>query len=324
MSDIVPAARFRPLVDTRLLDDVLTGLQTTPKTIHPKHFYDDRGAALFEQICEQPEYYLTRSELEILETHAADIAALAGPRAALIEYGSGAGVKIRLLLDALKKPVSYTPVDISRRQLGEVSQALGDDYPDIAIHPVCADYTRRFELPRLPSHDRKVAFFPGSTIGNFHPVQAIAFLQHVRHVVGPLGALILGVDRRKDRRTLDAAYNDAAGVTAEFNLNVLHRLNRDLSATFDIGRFRHQAFFNEDAGRIEMHLESLARQTVHVGGYPMQFARGEMIWTESSYKYDRDALDSLASNAGFEVGQLFTDSAEHFWVAYLLPRGRST
>ena len=319
MRDTRPAARYHPYGDEALGREVLAGLSADPKTIAPKFFYDDRGAWLFEQICEQPEYYLTRAELEILERHAGDIAALAGPRCAVVEYGSGAGVKIRLLLEALDRPVSYTPVDISRRQLGEVAAALGREYHGIATHPVCADYTRRFDLPRLPAHDRKIAFFPGSTIGNFHPVHAVSFLQHVRHAIGRRGALVLGVDRRKDTGILDAAYNDAAGVTAEFNLNVLEHLNRVLDADFDPGCFRHVAFFNEQASRVEMHLESLARQTVQVAGESICLAYRERIWTESSYKYDLDGLEALAAGAGFEVAQLFTDRGERFWVAVLLP-----
>lgn len=312
-------ARRRPAVSPSLREEVLAGLRSMPKTIAPKFFYDSRGAALFEQITEQPEYYPTRTELAILRTHVGEIARLVGPEAAVIEYGSGAGVKIRLLLDALERPVSYTPVDISQRQLADVAETLGRDYPGIAVLPVAADYTRRFELPRLPAHRRRVAFFPGSTIGNFHPVQAIAFLQHVRQVVGPNGALVLGVDRRKDVATLHAAYNDAAGVTAEFNRNVLRRLNRELGATFDLSRFAHRAFFNDAAGRIEMHLESLEPQTVIMAGARVDFDAGETIWTESSYKYDRAGIETLVHAAGFVIERLFTDAADRFWVAVLVP-----
>lgn len=309
----------RPDADAAFRDEVLEGLRGARKTLAPKFFYDDRGARLFVQICEQPEYYLTRAELEILTSSAAEIARLAGPGCALVEYGSGAGVKVRLLLDALDRPASYTPVDISRRQLADVAESIGRDYPALDVHPVCADYTRRFEVPDLRPRARRVAFFPGSTIGNFHPVEATSFLQRVRHVIGADGALLLGVDRLKDPAILHAAYNDAAGVTAAFNLNVLGRLNRELDAGFDLDRFRHRGVFNAEAGRVEMHIESLARQTVRVAGEPIAFGRGETIWTESSYKYDREGLEAVVGAAGFAVAKLLTDAAERFWVAYLTP-----
>lgn len=313
-----PGVALQPYADTSFRDEVLAGLTARRKTLPPKFFYDDRGAWLFERICEQPEYYLTRAELEILRDTARGIAGLAGPRCALVEYGSGAGVKVRLLLDALDRPASYTPVDISHRQLADVAESIGRDYPGLAVHPVCADYTRRFEVPDLRPRARRVAFFPGSTIGNFHPFEAIAFLQRVRHVVGPDGALVLGVDRLKDPAVLRSAYNDAAGVTAAFNLNVLERLNRELDAGFDLGRFRHRGIFNEEAGRVEMHIESLERQVVRVAGEPIAFERGETVWTESSYKYDREALEAVVGAAGFGVERLFTDAGERFWVGYLV------
>lgn len=311
------------LVQTALHEDVISGLLGVPKTLPPKLFYDDRGARLFEQICEQPEYYLTRAELEILSARASGIARLAGPQCVLVEYGSGAGIKIRLLLDELERPSGYVPVDISRQQLTRLAQSIARDYPSLDVSPVCADYSRRFEIPALKNRRRRVAFFPGSTIGNFHPPEAIAFLQRIRYVVGQDGALILGVDRLKDRRALHAAYNDARGVTAEFNLNMLARINRELGGDFDLRRFRHVAFFNERASRIEMHIESLRDQRMRVGDACVDFATGETIWTESSYKYDRQSLEALASSAGFEIAQLWTDAHQRFWVAFLtvLPHG---
>ena len=302
-------------------NEVLAGLLGERKTLPPKLFYDHRGAALFEAICELPEYYLTRTELGILETRAADIAALAGPRAALIEYGSGAGVKVRLLLDALQDPAAYVPVDISAEQLAAVAAERAGEYPRLRVLPVCADYTTRFALPELPPDGRRVAFFPGSTIGNFHPTEATAFLHRVRAAVGEGGALVLGVDRRKDPRVLHEAYNDAAGVTAAFNLNLLERLNREHGATFDAGRFRHQAFFDDAASRIEMHLESLVSQCVTVDGVPVHFEAGETIHTECSYKYDRARLEDVVGAAGFEIVQLWTDEREWFWVGWLGVRG---
>ncbi len=302
-------------------EEVLAGLRGSPKTLPPKLFYDEVGARLFEEICEQPEYYLTRSELSILERHAGDIASLIGPNAALVEYGSGAGVKVRLLLDAMDHPAAYVPIDISQAQLVEVSASIRHEYPTLAVRPLCADYMERLELPALPATtERRVAFFPGSTIGNLHPAQAIGFLQRVRHAIGPNGALVLGVDRRKSAAVLDAAYNDAAGVTERFNLNMLVHLNCVLGATFDLSRFRHRAFFNEDASRIEMHLESIVSQTVYIAGERIVFAEGETIWTESSYKYDEDALRMVATAAGFEVRRVWSDSAARFWLTYLVPR----
>lgn len=301
--------------------EVLRGLTAARKTLPPKLFYDAAGAALFEQITELPEYYLTRAELEVVRACAARIATLAGEHCALIEYGSGAGVKVRLLLDAFasenRRIAAYVPIDISREQLAEVASRIAAEYPAISVRPVCADYTAPLRLPDLPRRARRVAFFPGSTIGNFHPAEASAFLRRVRHTVADDGVLVLGVDRRKDAATLDAAYDDAAGVTAEFNLNMLRRLNRELHADFDLGRFRHHASFNETASRVEMHLVSLEAQVVHVAGERVAFEAGESIWTESSYKYDRETLDLLVTSAGFRITHLWTDAADRFWVAYL-------
>lgn len=298
---------------------VLAGLTGEAKTLPAWLFYDATGARLFEAICELPEYYVTRTEMSILESHAAEIAEMAGAHTALIEYGSGAGTKVRYLLDRLRDPAAYVPVDISREQLDEVAALRRAQYPHIRIAPVCADFSHPFELPALPARARRVAFYPGSTIGNFHPTEAAAFLHRVRHTVGPSGALILGVDRSKDAAVLHAAYNDSAGVTARFNLNILRRINRELGATFDISKFRHNAFFNEEAGRIEMHLESTCAQTVLVDGTPIAFAAGETIHTECSYKYDEARLDSVVRAAGFEVQKLWTDANDWFWVGFLAP-----
>jgi dimethylhistidine N-methyltransferase len=295
----------------------MRGLRGNPKTLPPKLLYDATGAELFERITTLPEYYLTRAELEILTARVSEIAGLAGPRCALIEYGSGAGVKVRLLLDALREPVAYVPVDISREQLARVAGDLAADYPAVSVRPLWADYTTPLQLPWLPPGVRRLAFFPGSTIGNFHPTEAVAFLQRVRRTVGPDGALVLGVDRRKSPAVLNAAYDDPAGVTAAFNLNVLARLNRELGATFDITRFRHRAFFNSDASRVEMHLVSADQQVVYIGGERIAFERGETIWTESSYKYDRAQLDGLVTAAGFRMERTWSDRHDRFWVTFL-------
>lgn len=297
--------------------EVLAGLLTTRKRLNPKYFYDSVGARLFERITTLEAYYPTRTELAILRNAAGDIADLAGPRVALIEYGSGAGTKVRLLLDALDNPVAYVPIDIAGEQLRQVALALRDDYPTIAIHPVRADYTRALDLPKMDGESRHVAFFPGSTIGNFEPSAAASFLRGVRDTVGDDGAMILGVDRVKDVGTLEAAYNDPEGITARFNLNLLTRLNRELDATFVLDQFRHRAWWNSTESRIEMHLESLIAQEVAVAGRQVRFDVGETIWTESSYKYDRPMLDALVRTAGFTVACLWTDPGERFWVAFL-------
>jgi dimethylhistidine N-methyltransferase len=300
-----------------LRDEVLAGLRARRKTLPPKLFYDTRGAELFEQITAQPEYYLTSAEIEILERRAPELARRVGPRAALIEYGSGAGIKVRLLLDALEQPVACVPIDISGEQLDEVATTLRQLYPDVEILPVRADYTRPIALPPLPGRARRVAFFPGSTIGNFEPAAAESFLAGIRHTVGDDGALILGVDRRKDAATLEAAYDDANGVTAAFNRNMLVRLNRELGADFSLDHFVHRATWNDEASRIEMHLVSLADQVVTVAGMAFPFEAGETIWTEASYKYDRERLEALAATAGFRIEALWTDRQEQFWVGYL-------
>ena len=306
-----------PAVDPTLRADVLAGLALRQKTLPPKLFYDTVGAALFERICELDEYYLTRAELSILRAHANEIAARIGSGAALVEYGSGAGVKVRLLLDAMHAPAAYVPLDISREQLVRVVAELSADYPHVPVLPVCADYTAPLTIPDLPRRARRVAFFPGSTIGNFHPTEAAAFLRRVRRVVGQDGALLLGVDRRKPAGVLQAAYDDREGVTAAFNLNALERLNREFGADFDPGAFRHRAIWLDRASRVEMHLESLASQTVQVAGRQFAIAERETIWTESSYKYDRPRLERLVTEGGFRVEKLWTDEEERFWVAFL-------
>lgn len=300
-----------------LRDEVLSGLLGIPKTLPAKLFYDATGAALFERITTLPEYYLTSAELEILTARAGTIAALAGQGCALVEYGSGAGVKVRILLDAMERPAAYVPIDISGEQLARVAASIALEYPRLIVRPVRADYTRPLALPPLPAGARRVAFFPGSTIGNFHPTEAAAFLHRIRHTIGEGGGLVLGVDRVKSSAVLNAAYDDSQGVTAAFNLNMLARLNREIGADFRLDRFAHRAFYNVEAARVEMHLVSLLSQVVHVGGVDVHFDEGETIWTESSYKYDASRLTELAGAAGFSVVERWTDPRGRFWVAYL-------
>ena len=300
-----------------LLRGVLARLRATPKTLPAGLLYDARGARLFEQITTLDEYYLTRAEIETLRGRADDIADIAGPECTLIEYGSGAGVKARILLDALREPAAYIPIDVSTEQLARVSREMIAAYPDIAVLPLNADYLRPFRLPPLASRGNRLAFFPGSTIGNLHPAAATVLLTQIRALCGPRGALVLGVDRTRDPETLHAGYNDRAGVTARFNLNILTRLNRELGADFELGRFRHRAFYNATESRVEMHLESRTAQTVRIHGVEIPFGAGETIWTESSYKYDRERLGELVASSGFLLHRLWSDERERFWVAVL-------
>ena len=307
----------QPGEDRVMAREVREGLGSDPKHLPSKYFYDERGSALFERITELPEYYLTRAELEILATRGSQIAALAGPRCALIEYGSGAGVKVRRLLDALDEPVASIPVDISHEQLARVADDLVAEYSRVAVRPVWADYTAPFQLPWIPAGVRRVAFFPGSTIGNFHPTEAAAFLNRVRRTIGPTGALILGVDRRKKPEVLEAAYNDAAGVTAEFTLNLLARLNRELGSDFDLAAFRHRAVYARERGRIETSLVSRRKQVVTIAGRRFAFAADEAIDVEISSKYTDARFDALAAAAGLRVARRWNDPRDWFGLRLL-------
>jgi L-histidine Nalpha-methyltransferase len=316
---------MEPALPDETRAEVLAGLRAPQKTLPPKLFYDERGAALFHEITALDEYYLTRTELGIMRAHAGEMADLMGAGCALVELGSGEALKVRLLLDRLRGPAAYVPVDISAEQLQRVAADIARAYPGLVVVPVAADYTGAFALPELPPparEARRVVYFPGSTIGNFHVPEAVAFLRRIAQLCGPGGALLLGADLRKDPDVLHAAYNDAGGVTAAFNANVLVRLNRELGAWFDPTRFRHYAYYNPVAGRVEMHLVSLARQTVDVDGECVRFERGESIWTESSYKYAPRQLDAMAHDAGFDVVRVWTDPREWFCVLYLVVRER--
>ncbi|MDB6015525.1 MAG: Methyltransferase [Pedosphaera sp.] len=300
--------------------DVLKGFSRPVKSLPCKYFYDQEGARLFEMICELEEYYPTRTEVGILRRKIKEIAPLPGPDCSLVELGSGSCVKTRLLLDHLDRPACYVPVDVARTQLLECSANLAQDYADMEVLPVCADYTNHFELPNFPPiSKRTVVFFPGSTIGNFEPDEAERFLQRIVGLCGTEGGLLIGVDLKKDPRVLHAAYNDARGVTAAFNLNVLTRANRELDARFDLSQFQHQAFYNQTAGRVEMHLVSRRRQVIPVSGMKFFFAEGESIITEYSYKYGRDEFHQLAARAGWAVRQCWTDENDWFGVYYLVP-----
>ena len=299
------------------MTDVIAGLSSNSRTLPCKYFYDERGAALFQKICELPEYYVTRTEIDILDRHGSDIAAQLGPRIQLIGLGTGAGTKTRILIEALDNPAVYIPVDISEKQLRESTALFRKIFPDLEILPVCADYLQPVFLPTPRNRPaRSIIYFPGSTIGNFEPREAVEFLRRVASVCRAGDGLLIGVDLKKEQRVLEAAYNDNAGVTAQFNLNLLERINRELAADFDLDQWRHRAVYDSRVGRIEMHLISEIDQFVHFDEHKFHFRRGEKIVTEFSYKYAPDEFSALASEAGFDFAQIWTDDARLFGVFY--------
>jgi dimethylhistidine N-methyltransferase len=310
---------FEPQLDD-FRAEVLRGLASVPKQIPPKFFYDKRGSELFEQITALDEYYPTRTEISILEENAAEIAGLIGEHSRLIEYGSGSSRKIRILLDALGGRHAYVAIDISKEHLIESASRLAEEYPELEVMAVCADYGQPFRLPQPEFYPggKDVAFFPGSTIGNFSPGPARDFLANTAQAVGPGGGLLIGVDLKKDPAVLNAAYNDAAGVTAEFNLNLLARINAEAGADFDLDAFRHDACYDAGEGRIVIHLVSLKDQDVHVNGSRFRFAKEEMMHTENSYKFEVGVFQELAVSAGFRPERVWTDTRGLFSVHYLL------
>jgi len=287
--------------------DVIAGLTAKPKRLPPKYFYDAAGSALFERITQLPEYYPTRCELALLRDHAPAIASLFPPNCAVIEFGSGGSTKARLILRAAATVAAYVPVDISGEFLQQDLPALRRDFPHLAVHPVVADFSQRFDLPAAIAPLPRVGFFPGSTIGNFEPQEAARFLRHAGAMLGRGAVLIVGVDLIKDESILNAAYNDAEGVTARFNLNLLARINRELGADFDLTAFAHRAFYNREQSRIEMHLVSARRQTVKVNGALVQFRAGETIHTENSYKYTLSSFAALARKSGWSPLAVWND-----------------
>jgi dimethylhistidine N-methyltransferase len=297
--------------------DVLEGLAQQPKRLSPKYFYDVAGSELFEQITLLPEYYPTRTELGILRDRAGEIAKLVPKGAALVEFGAGATTKVRLLLNSCKFG-AYVPVDISGDFLNAQARALRNDFPNLAVYPVTADFTAPFALPVEVQAMPKVGFFPGSTLGNFEPHEACGFLRTAREILGPGAQMIIGVDLEKDERLLYDAYNDAAGVTARFNLNVLVRINRDLGGNFDLSAFTHRAIYNRERHRIEMHLISRKAQSVRILGRSFAFRAGETIHTESSYKYSLDRFTALAQGSGWTPTASWTDAEGMFSVHALV------
>ena len=317
-SDAHPALHdLEPSVDA-FHAELLRGLSRRPKSIAAKFFYDEMGCQLFDEICGLDEYYLTRTEMRILREKAAEISALFGPECRLVEFGSGSNAKTRILLDHLDAPAAYVPVDIALEHLLRCSTRLARVYPELCITPVCADFTTAFTLPEMPCPVRRtVAFFPGSTIGNLEPAEAENFFRRISLLCGAGGGLLIGVDLKKDRLTLERAYNDARGVTARFNLNLLTRINRSFGAGIRRDKFQHHAFYNEEFGRIEMHLVSLVEQTIQLNGTTFSFQEGEHIVTEHSYKYSVDEFAKLAGRSGWAVKRLWTDAANLFSVHYL-------
>jgi len=309
---IVRHYKFAP-VKSDFRADVLKGLSRAQKETPAKYLYDEKGSMLFDRICTVKEYYPTRTELAILERHMPDIVRLTGRGARIVEFGSGASLKTRLLIDAVK-PSLYIPIDISEPALIAASDRLAQEFPWLSISTVCADFTRPMQLPAGAMAARSVVFFPGSTIGNFQPMEAVAFLRTARAHLPQDGLLLIGVDLEKDKSILDAAYNDAAGVTAAFNLNLLERINRELEGDFDLAHFQHKAFYDRDKRRIEMHLRSLRAQRVTVAGKAFNFRAAETILTEISCKYSIGSFQHLARTAGFRPEAAWTDPAGLFSV----------
>jgi dimethylhistidine N-methyltransferase len=307
---------LEPSTDT-FLEDILEGLSQSPKNLPCKYFYDERGSALFDQICELDEYYPTRTELAIMRRFAPEMAEQIGPGVMLVEYGSGSSIKTRWLLDHLPDPVAYVPVDISRDHLEQTAGRLAGDYPYLDVLPVCADFTGPFDLPvsiRDPSH--AAVYFPGSTIGNFTPGDALALLRQIAALCGTDGGLLIGIDLKKDILTIEAAYNDAAGVTAEFNLNLLRRINRELDGDFRLDRFRHRAVYNPVVGRVELGLVSQCAQRVTVADETFDFESGEEVRTEYSHKYTIDEFAEIAAAADLTLHRYWTDEASRFAVLH--------
>lgn len=298
--------------------DVIAGLRQTPRQLSPKFFYDERGSQLFDAITRLPEYYPTRTEIDLLQRHGEDMADMLGNDGLLFELGSGSDTKIRVLLDALQ-PRTYAPIDISREPLRLSAGAIAGDHPELQVHAICTDYSRPLALPGVVAAKQRSAFFPGSSIGNFDPSQACDLLRRIARIIGPEGRLLIGVDLKKAPSRLHAAYNDSEGVTAQFNLNLLARINRELDADFDLAAFRHEAFYNAQLGRIEMHLVAIAPQRVRIDGCCFEFQAGESIHTENSYKFSVEEFQTLAAQAGMASLRVWQDDDALFSVHCLQP-----
>jgi len=311
-----------PLVDQApdtesFREAALEGLRQPQKQISSKFLYDERGSKLFDRICELDEYYPTRTEIGIMRDNIGAIRDAIGPQVRLVELGSGSSMKTRILLDHLEDVAVYVPIDISKAHLVEAAEGIADAYPGVPVQPLCADYTATFDLPEPPQPaSRTIVYYPGSTVGNFQPDEARHFLRRIAEGIEEGAGLLIGVDLKKDVDVLEAAYNDAEGVTAAFNMNLLRRMNRELDATFDLDRFEHLSVWNEDKGCVESFLRSTDEQTVTVAGELFSFAAGETIHTEYSFKYTLDEFAELMGEAGFSVEEVWTDDRSYFSVQY--------
>jgi dimethylhistidine N-methyltransferase len=309
--------KVEEITEQDILSEVLKGLKLPHKQLPSKLFYDEKGSELFNKICELPEYYPTRTEMKIMIGNIEEMSKLLGEGTLLIELGSGSSQKIRLLLEHIPGLAGYIPIDISAKHLQQSAETLQSEYPNIDIYPLVADYTKDFELPEInKSHDHKAVYYPGSTIGNFHPTQAKFFLERIAQLCKPNGGLIIGVDLIKDVQTLEDAYNDKEGVTAEFNLNILQHINNEINSDFDLNKFRHFACFNSDLSRIEMHLVVKETHSVNINRTTIYFEKNETILTEYSYKYTLDSFAELASDC-FDVKRVWTDEEQLFSIQYL-------
>lgn len=305
--------------DDQFLDDSLAGLRRSPKRLPCKYFYDQRGSQLFDAICETQDYYVTRTETEVMQRHSQEMGECLGERVMLVEFGSGSSIKTRYLLDHLIDPAAYVPVDISREHLLASAEKISNDFPNIEVLPVCADFTQPFSLPmayQKPSHN--AVYFPGSTIGNFQVEAAQKLLGSIGQMCGKQGGLLIGVDLQKDRDILERAYNDHEGVTAQFNLNLLHRMQRELDATVDVNKFEHHAFYNEQQGRIEIYLRSRVDQTIRLDGHHVELEAGELIHTEYSHKYTIDGFAEMAGEVGWTLRRVWTDPDSYFAVMHFV------
>ncbi len=300
------------------LEEILLGMQEDQKELPPKLFYDEYGSKLFDEICNLEEYYPTRTEKSIMLRYINEIKTLIGGGALIIELGSGSSFKTRILLDNLDKLSGYIPIDISREQLYETTEILRGLYSELEIIPIWADYNQKIELPEFnKSMSHKLAYFPGSTIGNFYPEQAIRVMKNIAEIIGQDGGLLIGVDLVKDSEVLNLAYNDLKGVTAEFNINMLRHINRDFEANFNLNQYKHRAFYNEEHSRIEMHLVSLQDQNIQIADHEFLIRESESILTEVSYKYTLDGFSDLANKASFRIDKSWTDENKYFSVLYL-------